>query len=141
MKSIFMCLLLLSQAFSAFSQLAEPSVKPVKTKSIVKLLGSIDSSMTVMAERFIIKVFLFGNPSGSAMQDGGHEISYNLLVNVAEYDENPIWKLFTIGPFYNPKISAGPDLEGKYIMSIEHGIYDERRKTNLAIFLNKVIIE
>jgi hypothetical protein len=67
MKSIIICLILISQAFLSFSQLPEPSVKPVKTKSIVKLLGSIDSSMTIMADRFIIKVFLFGNPSGSAM--------------------------------------------------------------------------
>ncbi len=141
MKSILICLLLISQALLSFSQLPEPSVKSVKTKSIVKLLGSIDSSMTIMADRFIIKVFLVGNPSGSAMQPEGHEISHNLLVNVAEFDENPPWNLFSIGPFYNPRISAGPDLKGKYMLSIEHGGYDERRKTNLAIFLNKVVIE
>lgn len=62
--------------------------------------------MTIMAHRFIIKAFLIGNPSGSAMQAGGHENSHNLLFNVAEFDENPIWNLFSIGPFYNPKISA-----------------------------------
>lgn len=75
------------------------------------------------------------------MYAGGHEISHNLLINVAEYDEYPVWKLFSIGSFINPKISAGPDLKDKYMLSIEHGIYDERRKTNLAISLNKVIIE
>jgi hypothetical protein len=141
MKSIIICLFIISQAFLSFSQLPEPSVKSVKTKSIVKLLGSIDSSMTIMADRFIIKVFLVGNPSGSAMIAEGHENSHNLLVNVAEYDENPIWNLFSIGPFYNPKISTGPDLKDKYMLSIEHGGYDERRKTNLAIFLDKIIIE
>ena len=141
MKSIIICLILISQAFLSFSQLPEPSVKSVKTKSIVKLLGSIDSSMTIMADRFIFKVFLVGNPSGSAMYAEGHEISHNILVNVAEYDENPIWNLFSIGPFYNPKIYAGPDLKDKYMLSIEHGGYNERRKTNLAIFLDKIIIE
>ncbi|MDO8994590.1 MAG: hypothetical protein Q7U83_16100 [Daejeonella sp.] len=90
MKSIIICLILISKTFLSFSQLPEPSVKSVKTKSVVKLLGSIDSGMIIMADRFIIKAFLVGNPSGSAMQAGGHENSYNLLVNVAEYDENPI---------------------------------------------------
>lgn len=141
MKSIIICLLLISRAFLSFSQLPEPSLKPVKTKSVVKLLGSIDSSMTIMTERFIIKVFLTSNPSGSTMQAGGHENSHNLFVNVAEFDENPIWNLFSIGSFYNPKISAGPDFKDKYILSIVHGGYDERRKTNLVIFFNKVVIE
>jgi len=141
MKSIFIFLLLIGNTLFTYGQLPEPSVKPVKTKSIVKLLGSIDTSMTIMADKFTIRVFLIGNPPGSAMQAVGHEISHNLLINVAEYDEYPVWKLFSIGSFINPKISAGPDLKDKYMLKIEHGIYDERRKTNLAIFLNKVVIE
>ncbi|MCF8454095.1 MAG: hypothetical protein K9G42_12885 [Pedobacter sp.] len=94
-----------------------------------------------MSDNFAIRVFLIGNPPGSAMQAEGHEISHNLLINVAEYDEYPVWKLFSIGSFINPKISKGPDLKDKYMLSIEHGGYDERRKTNLAIFLNKVVID
>ncbi|HEY1060863.1 MAG TPA: hypothetical protein VGE44_04225 [Daejeonella sp.] len=113
MKSIIICLLLISRAFLSFSQLPEPSLKPVKTKSVVKLLGSIDSSMNIMADNFAIQVFLIGNPPGSAMQAVGHEISHNLLINVAEYDEHPNWKLFSIGSFINPKISKGPDFKDK----------------------------
>lgn len=141
MKFILISLLFTSLSLSGYGQLPEPSLKPVKTRSLIKLLGSTNSIMTIMANNFIFKVFLIANPSGSAMQAGGHESSQKLLINVAEYDENPVWKLFSIGPFYNLKISTGPDLKDKYMMRIEHGGYEERKQTKLAIYFDKVLIE
>ena len=139
MKFISICLLLINYSLLSYGQLAEPSVEPVKSKSVTKLLGSIDSSLTIRADNFIIQVFQI--VAGNAMQFESHEISHKLLINVADYDEYPIWKLFSVGPFLNPKLSIENGSADKRLLVIEHGTFDERRQTRLGIYSNRIIIE
>jgi hypothetical protein len=86
-------------------------------------------------------MFLIRNPPGSANQAEGHEISHKLLINVAEYDEYPVWKLYSIGSFLNPRIFEGTDHKSKYQLTIAHGIYDDRRQTKLEIYSDRLVIE
>jgi hypothetical protein len=141
MKFITICLFLVNYYLISYGQSASPSVKSVKTKSISKLLGSIDSSMKIRADHFMIRLFLIANRSGSSKQAESHEISHKVLINVAEYDEYPIWHLFSAGPFLNPKFSNGNDSGDKYLLIIEHGTFDERRQTRLGIYSDRIIIE
>jgi hypothetical protein len=44
------------------------------------------------------------NGSGSANLPESDEVSFNLLLSVAFYDENLVAKLFDLGPFIPPKL-------------------------------------
>ncbi len=117
----------------AYSQEPKPVVKQLLSSSEVKLLGKIDSLVILKTQVFGVKIFWVGNPSGSANFEGGHEITRNLIFAVAENDESPVWKAFSVGPFYNPKIVVKKSHGSMFEVTIKYGGFKDRRSTKLVI--------
>lgn len=140
MKSLLVIFLSI-MSITACGQQYLKGVKNVTDKSIIKFLNNIDTSFIKRSDKLLIKFFLVSNGSGSANVPQGDEISHNIIISVAEYDENPLNRVFNIGPFYMPELSNGSNLKDGYSILIEHGASDERKRSKLFIYLNKVYVK
>lgn len=119
MKTLLLTLLSL---FSLNALAQSTKVNEVTQKDFVKFTESIQGYELFKGEQLWAKVFLIDNGSGSAGTESC-EVSYSLLICLAQYDEYPDSKLYKIGPFVSPKVSSKVDA-GKSIMfhvRDEHG--------------------
>jgi len=96
LKSKTLLLLLFTLCFSqiSFGQIGQLKIK--KSDNSLLIGENRDNYLSII-------IYTIDNPSGSSGFEEGHEISYNLLVAVSEFDEEPNQNLFDIGDFYNPK--------------------------------------
>ena len=141
MKNISALILLILLSIPATAQQYRKVVTEITDKPISELLAAVDSFFTKKADRFAMSFFVISNGAGSANIAGGHEISNNIIVCVAEYDEYPVTRAFSAGPFFRPKFLKGKDLKDRYGIQIEHGAAAKRQLSHLTIYLNKVVIE
>ena len=106
MKTSF-CLLFLFLSFKSFSQSIKSTM--ITQPESVKLIESIQSMEVFAGRQLYLSVFTISNGSGSANLPESHEVSYNLLICIAHYDEYPVSKLYSIGPFGKPKVAKKVD--------------------------------
>lgn len=110
----------------------------LKHSSETRLLGDIDTCITVRAERLAIR--LYTRTAGPLEIEETHGVYWNVMVSVSEYGEYETSQAFTIGPFLSPKIkSSGQDFGDHYEIEVYHG-FNSAKKTRLAIYLDKVLI-
>lgn len=105
MKTLLLTLLSL---FSLNALAQSTRVNEVTQKDFVKFTESIQGYEFFKGEQLWAKVFLTDNGSGSAGTESC-EVSYSLLICLAQYDEYPDSKLYKIGPFVNPKVTNKVD--------------------------------
>lgn len=126
----FILVVLVFFTFNSFAQ----SIKIVEISKNegAQMLTSIESFEVIQGKQLRLGIIKISNGSGSANLPESDEVSYNMLVSVAHYDENPESKVFSIGPFISPKVLKKVD-DGKSItLFIENGIM-KRRKISKAI--------
>ena len=123
---------------NAYSQEA---VKKIKGVRVSKIISSIDTSIFIKSEKMGISIFRINNGSGSAGLPESDEVSHSFLLSVAEFDENPKEKVYCIGTFINPELLEKKDLNEKFIIQIKHGVYNNRKISNLIISLKMVTVE
>lgn len=99
----------------------------------VKLIESIQSLEVFKGRQLHVAIFTTSNGSGSANLPESHEVSFNLLLSVAEYNEYPVTKLYSIGPFLNPKMVRKVDSGRLVTLFIEHGVVDKRKTTKVVV--------
>lgn len=113
-------------------------VTKLKHSSETRLLGDIDTSIRVRAERLAIR--LYTRAAGPLEIEETHGIYWNVMVSVSEYGEYETSQAFTVGPFLSPKIKgSGQDFGDHYEIEVNHG-FNNAKKTRLAIYLDKVLI-
>jgi len=121
----------------------ERSPKKVQelTNSIeIALLGNIDTVIIKRADRFVVKLFVI--LAGALEIPETHGVYFNVLISVSEYDENPDFRVFSVGPFIGPIFkNDGTDLKDRYIINVENGDNGKRKNTKLTISLDKVLAE
>lgn len=116
-------------------------VKEVKDQSIIKFVNSVDSFFIKKPNRFGIILFVLSNGSGSAQLPESDESSQNILISVAEYDEQPQNRVFNAGPFLYLKFINEIDSGEYFTLTIEHGVTNSRKRNSLIIYADKVIIK
>jgi hypothetical protein len=99
---------------------------------LVKLIGSINSYEPFAGRQLYLSTFIISNGSGSANIPGTDEPSFNILICVAHYDDPPDYKLFSIGPFYGPKIIENRDSGDSITVVIEHDGF-KKKKTEIIV--------
>jgi len=77
--------------------------------------------------------YVISNGYGSANIPETLEPSYNILFCVAHYDEQPDYKLFSIGPFLYPKIIENRDSGDSITVVIQHFDGLKKRKTEIIV--------
>jgi hypothetical protein len=88
-----------------------------------------------------VRIYAVDNGTGSAGLPSS-EVTYNLLIAVSEFDEEPNQNLFEIGPFYNPKFVKWTEIkEYEKGFKIEYGIYKKRKTKKLKININELTLE
>jgi hypothetical protein len=80
-----------------------------------------------------VSIFKTSNGSGTANLLESDEVSFNLLICVAQYDEHPESKLFSIGPFLNPKVTKKVDSGPSVTLVVEDGLAKKRRTFKLIV--------
>lgn len=141
---LFFIVILFSTFNLAYSQkLEKAEVKEVKDKLVKKILTSLESHFVVSGKKLTIDVFKISNGSGSAHVKGDDEVSetYFFTVTDSPGDENPIFKLFSIGPFYGPKIISKKDLGDNYVLMLEHYNSGKRSVHKIILSLNKAVYQ
>lgn len=136
MKRVFIILLFLSCSSYGFGQ----SVRPLNDKSVVHILGNIDSAFFRKGKGMVISLYRINNGPGSAKLPESDEVSYNLIISVSEYGEYPDNKVFSIGPFISPQILNEKDVGKEYLIEIRHGIYNRRKSNKLIITSSQVLL-
>lgn len=117
MKHIFLfCLLLASSGIKAQSI----KTSEIKTSESINLVESIESVNIFKGKQLYLKIFKVANASSSANLSESDEISHDLILSIAQYDEYPETKVFKIGPFLNPIIKKKVD-QGKSILFLVDG--------------------
>ena len=110
-----------------------------------KLVRVLNNSQLIGENRensLSVRVYKMDNGSGSAGLPEGHEVSYNLLIAVSEYDEQPVQNLFEIGPFFNPKFVKWLGVkEFQKEFEIDFGVFDSRKSVKLVVNINELKIE
>lgn len=135
----YVALLMLCFTFKAYSQ----SIKSTEIiqNDCVKLIGSIESYDTFAGKQLVLGVFKVSNGYGSANVSGTDEVSFNLLISVTHYDEAPDYKVFTVGPFINPKVIKKADTGPSITLFIEDGAMDRRKTSKVIVREGKVQLQ
>ena len=139
MKLILSIALIISSIIACGQQ--NITVKEVKDQNIVKFVNSVDSFFRKKSNQFGMMFFIISNGSGSAHLPESHESSSNILISVAEYDEQPINRVFNVGAFLYLKIISEIDSGDYFTLKIEHGVLNSRKRNSLIIYADKVIIK
>ena len=135
----YIVLLLLCFGFNSYSQSIEST--EIIQHEPVKLISSIESFDVFAGKQLRIGIFKASNGSGSANLPESDEVSFNFLLSVTHYDENPENKIFSIGPFIGPKVIRKVDTGSSVTLFIEDGIVKKRKITKVIVSETKVQIE
>ncbi len=119
--------------FASLSFCQSINVTKITQLEIVKLIGSIDSYEPFAGRQLYLSTFITSNGSGSANIPGTDAISENILLCVAQYDQKPDYKLFSIGPFVYPKIIENRDSGDSITVVIQHFDGLKKRKTEIIV--------
>ncbi|WP_432708187.1 hypothetical protein [Pedobacter sp.] len=132
----YIAIFMLFLSGSSYCQTVKSSV--INNKEKAKLLGSIESYEFFKGQQLSMGIFKVSNGPGSANLPESHEISHQLLLSVAEYDENPVHKLYSIGPFILPKVTMKVDSGHLIRLLVEHGVSDSRKTINVVAGLTTI---
>ena len=138
MKNLFFILCLI---FSVNSQAQSIKSSPITQPEAVNLIASIESMDVIKGDQLHLKIFKRANCSGSANTPETHETSYNLLISVAHYDENPERRLFSIGPFIKPKVIKKLDSGKSITLLIEDGHGTNKKTYRVMVSETEVKIQ
>lgn len=136
---IYIVLLLLCFTFNSYSQSIKS--KEILQQDCVELIGSIESHDVFAGKELVLGIFKVSNGYGSAKFPETDEISFNIMISVTHYDETPLYKLSTVGPFINPKVVKNVDSGTSVTLFIEDGIVNKRKTTKVKVSETKVHIE
>jgi hypothetical protein len=117
-------------------------IEKSENSRLIKVLNNSELIGENRENYLSVRIYKIDNGSGSAGIPEGHEVSYNLLIAVSEYDEQPLQNLFEIGPFYNPKfVKWTGEKEYQKEFEIEYGAYDNRKSVKLKVDINELKME
>jgi len=119
--------------FASLSFCQSINVTKITQTELVKFIGSIDSYEPFAGRQLYLSTFITSNGSGSANMPETDETSFNILLCVAHYDEQPDHKLFSIGPFLNPKIIKNRDSGDSITVVIHHFDGLKKKKTEIIV--------
>ena len=138
MKNIFIILCLV---FSLKSHAQSVKSTRITQPEAVNLIASIESMEVLKGDQLYLTIFKSANGSGTANTPETHETSYNLLISVAHYDENPERRLFSIGPFIQPKVIKKLDSGKSVTLLIEDGHGTNKKTYRVMVSETEVKIQ
>lgn len=107
----------------------------------VKLIRNIGSYDTFAGKQLVLGIFKVSNGYGSANFPETDEVSFNMLISVTHYNETPDYKVFTVGPFINPKVIRKADAGTSVTFLIEDGVVNKRKTTKVIVSETNVQVE
>ena len=137
-KSIFFFFLLIL-VNSCFAQ-KELDIQTSDNAELIKALNSARLIADNREPNISVRIYKLDNGTGSAGSPSS-EVSYNLLVAISAFDQEPEQNLFEIGPFYNPKFVSW-QVHQKYEKEfvLEYGPYNERESLRVGVNLQSLWI-
>lgn len=135
----YIVLLLLCFTINSYAQSVEST--EITQNESVKLITSIVSFDVFPGKQLCLGILKASNGSGSANLPESDEVSFNILISVAHYDENPETKVFSIGPFIAPKVTRKIDDGSSVTLFVKNGVMKKRKTTKIIVSETKVQIE
>ncbi len=133
--------ILLFSAFIFSQTVKAQTIEKTQNQQVFAILTQIDSYRYIELDKYFIKSFKISNEPGSADSGNTGEVSYSLIIVVAEYDEYPEFNFFKIGPFISPNINFQKNSNNSLLIEIESGILLNRVKTSYEVSSDLTIIE
>ena len=138
LKTIFILALFLIPCYS-FAQYGL-DIETSENTELIKILNSVHKIGENVDANLSVRIYKLDNGTASAGFPSS-EVSYNLLVAISAFDEEPEQRLFQIGPFLNPKVVSWQiDRENEKTFVVEYGHYDRRKSVRLGISLQRLRI-
>lgn len=143
MKNWFTIILLFLSGSAYNQNIKKTEVKEVTNKVVRKILTSLESHTVLSGKKLTINVFKVSNGSGSAHVIGDEEVSETYFFSITDSpgDENPLFKVASVGPFYLSKIIKRTDLGDTYVLTLEHFNSGKKQVHKILLGLNKVIYQ
>ncbi|MBN4082971.1 hypothetical protein JYT50_01150 [bacterium AH-315-A23] len=113
-------------------------IEKSENSRLIKVLNNSELIGENRENYLSVRIYIIDNGRGSAGFESC-EVSYNLLISVSEFDEEPNQNLFEIGPFYNPKFIKWTKIkEYEREFEVEYGIYNNRKTVKLKVNINEL---
>lgn len=113
-------------------------IKTVKNDRLTKVLNNSQLIGENRENWVSVRIYKLDNGSGSADNESCG-VTFNLLIAVSGFDENPEQNLFEIGPFYNPDFQKWTELKDyEKTFEINYGGFDERKTIKLKVNLKEL---
>lgn len=126
-----------------FCDAQESNVKVHKftNRALINMLCSVDTTILKSNYQLAVRIYRVNNGSGSAHFEGTDEVSNNFVIAVSSKDEVPEVNAYTVGSFLYPKIVSFEEKSSKeFLFVIETGIKDHRKKVEVTIGIDKIIV-
>lgn len=138
MNKIFILILVLFSGIPKGFAQAEIHVEPIESVSLIKVLNNAKEIGNDREGNISARIYILDNGPSSANIPEGHEVSHNVLIAVSEYDEYPTQNLFSVGPFYNPKLKSLDSDTSSKVIQIEYGPFDERQSIEMKLDIKEL---
>jgi len=127
-----------SISLSCFAQ-NDLQIDSITNEEIVKILNRIELLKEFKTENLIIRLFQYGNESGSAGFDNG-EITHDIYFAVSEFDELPKQSLFRIKNLYAVEIENINDSDNdRVLIGLTYVENKTRKRVKLELTINDLI--
>ena len=125
-------------SLSCFSQ-GHHKIEKKTNKELIHILNS-SKQLSENSENYLsVRIYEIDNGSGSTGFPESHEVSYDLLIAVSAFDENPEQVVFEIGPFINPKFLRWTNTSGySKDFEVEFGPVSRRESIRLMVDLKNL---
>lgn len=140
LKVLLSLILFLSLVNKGNSQNKE--FEKVKNAKLTMVLNNLKSTYALQMSNALVRVYIIGNPSGSANQPESDEVTDNIYIAFTETDEHPRQSLFVFKNVYGAsdvRISKGVKdmtaILSFYYINLKN---DEKKKIEVEVTLDGV---
>lgn len=114
-------------------------IESISNEEIVDIFNRIQLLQEIKTENLMIRLFSYGNDSGSAGFNNG-EITHNIYFAVSEFDELPKQSLFRIKNLYSIEIVSVVDSKNdKVLIELTHLENKYKKTLKLELTINELI--
>ena len=128
-ESLVVLMLLL---FKCLNTNSEPKVIQIEDEKTIEILTSLVPEKYYFSQNFFLAIHNKRNPPGSG-SEGTHDSSRAYYLVIGEGEDDPVYSVFEVGPFYAPKIKE--IREGKDLIEIDVEYYSNKERATITMLV------
>lgn len=109
---------------------SEPKVFQIEDEKTIEILTSLVPEKYYFSQNFFLAIHNKRNLPGSG-SEGTHDSSRAYFLVIGEGEDDPVYSVFEVGPFYAPKIKE--IREGKDLIEVEVEYFFDMERTTMTM--------